>query len=201
MKLYYTTNSPFARKVLMVAAERGLTGNIELIVSSPWTAEANILTRVNPAGKVPALTMDDGLTLFDSPVICEYLDSLGHGPKLFPTTNPERWLTLKRQALGDALLDAMIARRLESRRSNGERSEAWMDRQKASVNRCLDAMEADARDLGETPTIGEITYLCALAHLDFRFAEEDWRPGRTELASWYSAFSKRHSAKTTLPHD
>lgn len=201
MKLYYTTNSPFARKVLMAAAERGLSRNIERIVSNPWAAEANAVASVNPAGKVPALTTDDGLTLFDSPVICEYLDSLGHGPTLFPATGPKRWRALKQQALGDALLDAMIARRLESRRPDGERSITWMERQKASVNRCLDAIEADAGELGETPTIGEITYLCALAHLDFRFADEDWRPGRATLARWYSTFSERHSAKTTPPHD
>ncbi|WP_340107558.1 glutathione S-transferase family protein [Pikeienuella sp. HZG-20] len=200
MRLHYTTNSPFARKVLMTAREVGVNGRIELTVSNPWGDE-NPAAAVNPAGKVPALVLDDGLVLYDSPVICEYLDSLGQGHAVFPAAGTERWRALQRQALGDALLDAMIARRLESRRPNGERSDAWIARQVLSVNRCLDAMEADAAQLPEQPTIGHIAYFCALAHLDFRFADENWRPGRPKLEAWFATFESRPSAQSTIPHD
>jgi glutathione S-transferase len=200
MKLYYTTNSPFARKVLMCAIERKLDSQIERAVLNPW-AEGNPVSKVNPAGKVPTLITDDGMTLYDSPVICEYLDSLGNAPKLFPASGKERWQALRQHALGDALLDAMIARRLESRRPEGERSQGWMDRQLASVNRCLDAMEAQVAELATSVNIGHIAWLCALAHLDFRFANEPWRPGRTKLAQWYNDFAARDSAKGTIPHD
>jgi glutathione S-transferase len=200
MRLYYTTNSPFARKVLMAAIERKLDGKIERIVLSPWS-EGNPVAKVNPAGKVPTLVTDDGLTLYDSPVICEYLDSLGNEPKLYPAAGPARWLALRQHALADALLDAMIARRLESRRPDGERSKGWMDRQLASVNRCLDAMEAGTGELSGTVTIGHIAWLCALAHLDFRFADEPWRPQRKKLAAWFEDFVARPSASSTPPHD
>jgi glutathione S-transferase len=200
MKLYYTPASPFARKVLMVAIERKLDDKIERAALNPW-AEGNPVGKVNPAGKVPTLVTDDGMTLYDSPVICEYLDSLGSEPKLFPASGPARWGALRQQALADALLDAMIARRLESRRADGERSKGWMDRQLGNVNRCLDAMEASVGELSGAVTIGSITWLCALAHLDFRFADEPWRPGRPKLAQWHEGFAARPSVKSTIPHD
>lgn len=200
MKLYYTTNSPFARKVLMAAIERKLDGRIERAILNPWS-EGNPVGKINPAGKVPVLVTDDGLTLYDSPVICEYLDSIGAAPKLYPASGPQRWLALRQQALGDALLDAMIARRLESRRPDGERSKGWMDRQLTTVNRCLDAMEAQVGELSGDVTIGHIAWLCALAHLDFRFADEPWRSQRKNLANWFESFAKRASASSTIPHD
>ncbi|WP_246209483.1 glutathione S-transferase C-terminal domain-containing protein [Pikeienuella piscinae] len=184
----------------MTAHEVGVNDLIERTVSNPWNEE-NQAAAVNPAGKVPALVLDDGLALYDSPVICEYLDNLGQASSIFPAAGIERWRALQRQALGDALLDAMIARRLESRRPDNERSEGWIARQVLSVNRCLDAMEADASELSEQPTIGHIAYFCALAHLDFRFADENWRPGRPKLEAWFATFESRPSAQSTIPHD
>ncbi len=200
MKLYYTTNSPFARKVLMAAIERKLNGSIERIILSPW-AEGNPVAEVNPAGKVPTLVTDDGLALYDSPVICEYLDSFGSQPRLFPPNGAMRWLALRQNALADAMLDAMIARRLESRRPDGERSKGWMERQLTSVNRCLGAMESEAEKLSGAVTIGQIAIFCALAHLDFRFADEPWKPQHPKLAKWFKDFSARDSAQSTIPHD
>lgn len=200
MKLYYTTNSPFARKVRIAAVERKLESKIELEVLNPWS-EGNPVGKINPVGKVPALQTDDGQLLYDSPVICEYLDSLGSEPKLFPAAGTARWAALRQNALGDALLDAMIARRLESRRPDGERSSGWIDRQIATVNRCLDAMEAEVGSLQGSLTIGHISWACALGHLDFRFADDPWRPGRAKLANWFDAFAKRPSFVSTTTHD
>jgi glutathione S-transferase len=200
MKLYYTTNSPFARKALIVALEHKLGPQLEKIPLNPW-ADGDLAAKVNPVGKIPALVTDDGVTLYDSPVICEYFDSIGSGPQLFPPSGKPRWLALRRSALGDALLDAMISRRMESRRPDGERSKSWMDRQKAVVERCLDAMEAEAGELPTSMTIGHVTWLCALAHLDFRFADEPWRSKRPRLAAWYKTIAERDSAIATIPHD
>lgn len=200
MKLYYTPASPFARKVLIAAIERKLDDKVERTVLNPW-AEGNPVSQFNPAGKVPVLITDEGLNLYDSPVICEYLDSIGGEPKLYPTSGPARWVALRQNALGDALLDAMIARRVESRRPDGERSQGWMDRQLTTVGRCLDTMEANVSELSGVVTIGHIAWLCALAHLDFRFADEPWRPAHSNLTKWYDDFATRPSAKSTIPHD
>jgi len=200
MKLYYTPASPFARKVLIVGLELDLDSKIERIVLNPWS-EGNPVSQYNPAGKVPVLLTDEGLTLFDSPVICEYLDSLANGSKLYPTKGRARWMALRQNALGDALLDAMISRRLESRRAEEQRSTSWMDRQLVAVNRCLDAMEVSVTELSSNITIGHIGWFCALAHLDFRFADEPWRPTRPKLARWFETVAERPSAKSTTPHD
>lgn len=200
MKLYYTPASPFARKVLICAIERGLDGKIERVVLNPW-AEGNPVKVFNPVGKVPVLVTDDGLTIYDSPVICEFLDTLGDGTPLFPPPGRARWIALRQNALGDALLDAMIARRLESRRPDGERSQGWIDRQLTVVNRCLAAMETTVEELTPAPSIGHVAWFCAMAHLDFRFAVEPWRPSHPKLARWYEEFAKRKSAEGTIPHD
>ena len=200
MNLYYVPSSPFARKVIVAVLERGLDDRINRVVLNPWDA-GNPVSRFSPVGKVPVLEIDENITLYDLPIICEYLDSLGAAPRLFPDAGPDRWKSLQRQALGDALLDAMIARRMESRRADGERSPGWMARQAGIVNRCLDAMERDAAELKGAPTIGSIAYLCALGHLDFRFPDEDWRPGRPNLARWYEDFAARASARACEPQD
>lgn len=200
MKLYYVPASPFARKVLIAGIERNLDDKIERILLNPW-AEGNPVGKFNPAGKVPVLITNDGTTLYDSPVICEYLDSVGSAPALHPSPGAARWMALRQNALGDALLDAMIARRLESRRPASERSPAWMDRQLAVVNRCLDAMERGVDELSIGFTIGHVAWLCALAHLDFRFADEPWRHGRPKLGEWFEVMAQRPSVKSTTPHD
>ena len=137
----------------------------------------------------------------DSPVICEFLDTLGEAPSLFPPAGRARWIALRQNALGDALLDAMIARRMESRRPDGERSQGWMDRQITAVNRCIASMDAAVDEISSAPTIGHVAWFCALAHLDFRFTDEPWRPLHPKLARWHERFAERPSAKATPPHD
>jgi glutathione S-transferase len=200
MKLRYSPTSPYVRKVTVVAHETGLIGRIELVPTNVWAVDTDI-GRDNPLGKVPALTTDGGEVLFDSPVICEYLDSLHDGTKLYPPAGGARWTALRRQALADGMLDAGVLRRLESLRKEPERSSAWIERQRAAVERALDALEEEASALGQTVTIGHVAIGCALGWFDFRFPADDWRARRPALAGWYAAFAGRPSMKKTVPKD
>ena len=200
MKLRYSPTSPYVRKVAVVAHETGLIGRIELVPTNVWANDTDI-GRDNPLGKVPALTTDGGEVLFDSPVICEYLDSLHDGTKLYPPSGGARWTALRRMALADGILDAGILRRLELARHEPERSAAWIERQRAAVERGLDALEDEAPALGAGVTIGHIAIACALGWFEFRFAADNWRARRPALAAWYAKFAERPSMKKTAPID
>jgi glutathione S-transferase len=199
LALRYSATSPFVRKVLVAAMETGLADRIERIPTLPWDPKTD-LPKDNPLGKVPALKTAEGW-LYDSLVICEYLDSLHSGAKLFPPPGPARWQALRHHALADGAMDAAILRRLESQRPEGQRSQGWMDRQKAAVERALDALEADAKALVELSDIGAITIAVLLGYLDFRFAADDWRRGRPALAAWYARVSQDESMLATVPKD
>lgn len=200
MKLRYSPTSPYVRKVMVTAIESGLDGAIERIATNVWDPESDI-ARDNPLGKVPALITDGGEVLFDSPVICEYLDSLHEGVKLVPPAGGARWRALRRQALADGILDAAVLRLLEGKREPAQQSAAWIERQKAAVERTLDALEDSAAGLGEEITIGHITIAVALGYLDFRYPDDDWRAGRATLAAWYQGFAQRPSMSQTVPED
>lgn len=201
MKLRYSTTSPYVRKVMVTALETGLDDRIERIPTAPFDPETD-LVQDNPLSRIPTLTTEGGEVLYDSPVVCEYLDSLHDGIRLFPPSGGARWTALRRQALGDGILDAALARRLEETlRPEHERSPSWIARQWAAVTRSLDALEEEASSLGMPITIGHVAIGCALGYLDFRFGSEDWRPGRTALADWYAEFSARRSMMATVPVD
>src|SRR5262245_57489544 len=130
MKLRFSPASPYVRKCLVLAHEVGIAGRLE-IVPTVTADPASGLAKDNPLGKIPALILDNGETLFDSPVICEYLDSLHDGAKLVPSSGTARWTALRRQALADGLLDAALLRRYESLRPANEQSPAWDAKQKS----------------------------------------------------------------------
>lgn len=200
MKLRYSQTSPFVRKALVVAHERGLAERIELVPSAanPASPDAE-LGRDNPLGKLPSLTLDDGSTLYDSSVIAEYLDSLG-GAKLFPAAGPERWTALRQQALADGLLDAAVLVRYERvLRPADKRWPEWVGGQFVKVHQALDAFENEAVNLQRAVTIGTIAAACALGYLDFRFADDDWRASRPKLAAFFAKFSQRPSMAATKP--
>jgi glutathione S-transferase len=200
MKLRYSPTSPYVRKVMVTAIETGQLGKIKLEPANVWAADADI-GKDNPLGKVPALHTDGGEVLFDSPVICEYLDSLHSGQKLLPPQGGARWRALRLQALGDGILDASILRRLELQRAPENQSQAWIERQKRAVVRGLDALEAEADTLEGPPTLGTIAVGCACGYQDLRFAAERWRQGRPKLAAWYEKTAKRRSFLDTVPKD
>ena len=197
MKLRYSTTSPFVRKVRVVAIEAGLADKIELVKTNPADLSTGI-GRDNPLNKVPALVMDDGSSLYDSHVICEYLDTLS-GSKFFPAAGPARWTALRREALADGMTDAAILRMQETKRPSNLQSEEWIGRQKLKVTQGIAALEAD--HLGPQLDIGTLMVAIVLDYLDFRFGAEDWRKDAPKLAAWHKSFSERASLKKTLPHD
>lgn len=201
MKLMYSPTSPYVRKVMIIAIERGLDRKIEKAPQAASPVSGNkVLEKANPLGKVPALELDNGTTLFDSPVICEYLDSRHRGAKVFPAAGARRWKALRQQAIGDGLLDAALLARYEiAMRPEKLRWTEWLDGQKRKIVQSLDLLEKEAKELGGGLTIGQITVACALGYLDFRFGDMNWRKGRPKLAAWYDKFSRRKSMQATIP--
>ena len=175
---------------------RGIDGQIEKWVI-PTTDAA--LVPANPLSKVPTLVLDDGKTLFDSPVICEYLDSLGSAKPLFPAAGPARWASLRQQALGDGILDASQPRRREIALPQDEGRIGYIQLQQGKVKHSLDDLEKDAANLSKLDTIGEIAIACALGYLDFRFANEPWRPGHPKLEAWYASVVNMPALVKTAP--
>lgn len=201
MRLWLNPASPFARKVRVLARETGLDGRIEEIsvMVSPVKPHPD-LARENPLVKIPALSTDEG-TLYDSPVICEYLDSLHQGARMFPPSGPQRWHQLRLQALGDGMLDAAVLMRYESAvRPQALQWADWVAGQLGKVRSGLDALEQACPGWGSRFSIGELTAACVLGYLDFRFPDVEWRKSRPALARWYAAVAERPSMKATVPH-
>ena len=201
MKLFFNHASPFVRKVRVFARETGLDGKIEEITTAVSPVQENpALAQANPLKKIPALVLDDGSTVFDSPFICEYLDSLHAGRKLFPAAGAARWTALRLQATGDGILDAGILCRYETAvRPKEFQWAGWIAGQKTKWHGGLDLLEKEAGTLDGEPTIGGITVACALGWLDFRYGDDNWRNNRPKLAGWFEKFSARPSMKATMP--
>lgn len=199
MKLFYSPTSPFVRKVLVTAFELGIEARIERLPVNPWEPDAPLIA-ANPLGKVPALVTDAGMMLYDSPVICEYLDTL-QGGTLLPRTGEVRWQVLRLQALADGVLDAAVLWRMERIRPDGERSASWLGLQRETVLRGLVQLEQEAAAWDEhlDLDLGRIAVACALGYLDFRFADEAWRESHPALARWYTSLQARPSLQQTMP--
>ena len=210
MKLYFSPFSPYVRKCLVVGHELGLDARITLLPSSvhPVQRDASIIAH-NPLGKVPTLLTDDGEALYDSRVICEYLDALAGG-SLFPPSGPARWQALTLQALGDGMLDAALLARYEDvTRPEAIRWKEWRAGQLDKIATSLAALERDlggdvkvdgkpgANALSERADIGTIAVGCALWYMDVRFADLGWRDRSPRVASWYAAFSQRPSMQAS----
>ncbi|HEV2301930.1 MAG TPA: glutathione S-transferase [Stellaceae bacterium] len=198
MKLRHSPASPFVRKVMVVAHELGLAGGVEIVPTnvSP-TAGNDALAPDNPLMKVPSLTCEDGTVLYDSPVICEYLDELAGGHRFFPAPGAARWRALRQQALADGILEALILTRYESLRPQERRWADWTDGQMGKAHQGLAALERE--DLSGPPTIGGVAAGCCLGYLDFRFPEDGWRARQPRLAGWYEDFAARASMQATAP--
>ncbi len=193
MKIFFSPASPFVRKCMVSAAELGLV--IEKLPSAagPVVRDQTIIPR-NPLGQVPTFIADDGTALYDSRVICEYLDAQAGGGKLFPAPGPDRWRALLEQSLGDGILGAALLARYEAvLRPDEKKWNDWTAGQMDKVRTALDQMEAWAPAFGSRLDIGTITTGCALGYLDFRFASFPWRDGRASLADWYATFAARPS--------
>jgi len=198
MKLRYSPFSPYVRKVMAVAMETGLEGKIQIIPTDSRKGDPE-LAKENPLSKVPTLTTDGGEMLYDSRVICEYLDSLHDGAKLFPPLGGLRWTALRRQALADGIMDAALLGVYENLRPEGERSADWIARQKGKIAAALDVLEEEADDFGNGVDIGLLTIGCALGYLDLRYADDSWRSDHPALADWLDVFGERKSMTATAP--
>lgn len=200
MKLYSAGASPYVRKVRMVIAERQLGGLVEIVPVSA-SEDPPELIAANPLGKIPALVTDDGLTLYDSPVICAYLDAhpQGQGERLRPHSGNARWLVMRGEALGDGLMDLGLALIAEKRKPEGEKSPTLTARQRGQLMRSLDRTPETLATLPDSVTLAHLAIAAALGYLDYRHPELSWRDGRAELAAWHDEFAKRPSYVETMP--
>ncbi|HEX4152071.1 MAG TPA: glutathione S-transferase N-terminal domain-containing protein [Steroidobacteraceae bacterium] len=200
MKLYYSATSPFVRKCLACAQELGLTDRLELIpaVAHPVDRDRTLVS-LNPLGKVPTLVTDEGAVLYDSRVICEYLNALGGGT-LLPAHGASRWSVLTDQALADGILDAAVLTRYETAvRPENLRWKEWVAGQLDKVTCGLAAIEPRARGFADRVDLGTIALGCALGYLDFRYASLAWREKHPDTAVWFDRFGKRDSMMSTRP--
>lgn len=201
MKLFFSAASPYVRKVRVTAMETGLDGKIENVTITVGPTKPDpAYGESNPLYKVPTLVTDGGEVLYDSPVICAYLDSLHDGAKLMPPSGGARWQALRLEALADGMTEAGLLIRYELLlRPEDKRSAEWMAGQAAKVNTSLDSLEHDIEELAGPLTIGQIAVGCAVGWLDFRRPVGDPLAKRPNLASWYRAFLKRPSMAATMP--
>ncbi len=197
MKLYITVPSPFARKCRIVAREKGLIGRIEEIAVDPY-ANAPELLASNPVVQVPTLIAEDGLPLNDSPVICDYLDALGDGPRLLPADGPERLRARRLETLGNQALEMGVKLLLELRRPEDERSPSWIARWTENMGRALDALEAARPDPARVD-MGVITAGVAVTWIGFRHPGFDLASGRPGLMALQAALETRASFAETRP--
>ncbi len=197
MKLYYSPTSPYVRKVVACAIILGLDGRIERHGTNPHLSPDDLVAD-NPLSKVPCLVTDDGVSLFGSQLICEYLDSVGDELQLFPARGAPRWRALKLQSLGDGILDAAVPLRGELARPQESARDAQMARYRDAIGRAVETLERDPPH--RHVDIGSITAACALGYLDFRFPSHPWRPGHPKLTAWYEPFARNKGLTETVPH-
>ncbi|MDM0044651.1 glutathione S-transferase N-terminal domain-containing protein [Variovorax dokdonensis] len=203
MKLIGSTASPYVRKVRVVMAEKRL--DYQFVLEDVWSDETHI-GESNPLGKVPCLVMEGGEAMFDSRVIVEYLDTLSPVGKLIPSQGRERAEVKTWEALADGVMDAGLLWRMEAiwpKRTDGERSQAWMDRQRGKVEAGIAAM---AKGLGDKPfcsgihlSLSDIAVGCALGWVGFRFPQIDWQEEHPNLARLYDKLMQRPSFADTQP--
>jgi glutathione S-transferase len=200
MKLIASLTSPYARKVRIVLAEKKI--DCPIVVDSPWEEDSSVPS-FNPLGKVPVLELDDGMPLYDSRVIVEYLDNVSPVSKLLPTGNRQLILTKRWEALADGIIDAAVAIVLERRRPAHQQNDDWVARQHGKVERGLQSL---SHDLGERPwchgdgySLADIAVGCCLGYLDLRFPEIDWKERYPNLKALQAKLEARPSFADTVP--
>lgn len=199
MKLHWSPRSPYVRKVMLTAHELGLADRIEKVRTPVAMSSVNMDLRAdNPLNKIPTLVLDDGTAIFDSLVICEYLDELAGGGSIIPPSGRARLEAMRMHALGSGLLDILILSRNERDRPDNQRSQAHMDAFLDKRLATLAQLEREAGWLaGKAFGLGHVAAGCALSYADFRFAAEPWRELTPKLAAWHRTFEARPSAQAT----
>ena len=200
LKLHWSPKSPYVRKVMVCAHELGVVDRLELVRSVAAMLKPNpAIMADNPLSKIPTLVREDGSTLFDSVVICEYLNDLAGGA-LFPQQGEAKWQSLRWHAFGDGLLDALILWRNERERALP--LQALIDAFELKTRASLRQLDDEAQALAETGfSIGHVTIGCALGYLDYRFDALGWRTIAPRLAEWQADIARRPSFQATEPID
>ncbi len=199
MKLIYASASPFVRKVHVVLLETGLIEDVSLVeVTTTPVNTADQAVAANPTGKIPALILEDGSSVYDSRVICRYLNDRAKAD-LYPTDAIWKILTL--EATADAIMEAAVLMTYERRiRPEDMVYEPWIEAQWAKAERSIAAIATDWVEYLQGPlTIGQIGVACALNYVDFRHADRDWRATNPQLADWFASFSERPAMVATRP--
>lgn len=197
MKLYISATSPYARKCRALILEKGLDGRIQIEETLPLDNSSK-LQASNPLGKVPALQRDRGSALMDSPLICEYLDSL-NDLNWIPAAGESRILVLRQQAMADGMIDLTIGRRIEMTREETLQWDFWTDRWAAGIERTLDLLNAERAQFERSVDLGAMSIAIALGYLDLRYADLDWRGRWPELGAFAERWFERESFKRTAP--
>lgn len=200
MRLYHSPTTPFGRKVMVLLHETAQAADVSILsVAGTPLAPGSLPVTQNPLGKIPALELDDGQILYDSRVICRYLDDRAGG-RLYPS-GQRLWQTLTLEATADGILDAAILIVYEGRiRPEEKRFPEWVEAQWAKIDRALAALEQRwMPHLNGPIDMGQIACACALGYLDFRLGQRDWRQENKTLAAWYQAFATRPSMAATVP--
>lgn len=192
MKLYVSPTSPYARKCRALIIEKSLENRIEIVETRPLDDPSELLA-ANPLGKVPALERERGPALMDSPLICEYIDSLDD-EKWIPGRGESRILVMRQQALADGLIDLTIGRRIELQREASLKWDYWAGRWEAGVRRTLETLNADRQQFERSVDLGALSVAVALCYLDLRFPETGWRSQYPEL----DAFAQRWQARASF---
>lgn len=198
MKLYCSANSPYARKVRVVAHELGISGQIELIDTDPRDPDSGFWD-INPVSKIPALIASNGDLIIDSPVICEYLNDVYGQGRLLPSHTEVAWRMRSLTALSDGTLDAGMAVRVEGLRDPAEQSVSWVDKQIATAQRGVARLEKELDAFSGGVNLVSISLACTLEWLMFRFGHVDWVGPHPDLAKWLQAFGQRESMQRTAP--
>lgn len=200
IKLVTSLTSPYGRKVRMVLLEKKIPFQLE--VENPWLPDTRVVD-FNPLGKVPVLVLEDGVSVFDSRVIVEYLDMLTPVAHLIPPDGKSRMTVRAIEALADGVIDAAVAVYLERKRSKEKQDTDWIALQQKTLHRGLGALSSALGDkalfLGITVTLADIATVCALGYLDLRFAELAWREAHPNLADLADRIAERASFKETVP--
>ena len=203
MILHWSPRSPFVRKVMVCAYECGLVDRLEKVRSVTHMLEPNPrLMQLNPWNKIPTMVTDQGQVLFDSDVICEYLDSMHAGTPLHPVEPALRWQALRWRAFGSEMLDVLILWRNERGRPPAQQLSQLLEVFGAKMNAGLAMLEKEASVFRGAPfNIGHVAMGCALGYVDFRFPDLNWRAGHPQLSAWQAEFERRPSARHTRPDD
>lgn len=204
MKLFGGPISPFVRKVSMALIAKGLESQVERVRALTAMVQANAtLMQFNPLSKIPVLLGLDGGPLFDSDVICEYLDAEFPAlPRLMPASGAARYQALVQTALASGTLEALVLWRFERNRPVAQQSTPTLATYEQKVRCCLKRFEQLMPQLAREPArLPQLTLGCVYGYLDFRFADFDWRTGHAESARWYADFQRRDAAQRTMPYD